>query len=464
MDTTKHGFLTEYIAPDGWRSELAAVLHIGQKTKLYSMGPIAVERLLETALAGKLTHLWILPSYTPADTTEEQARRIPENLDGQTLQKEWEWTGYTSGQADYLLSNVIGRKAGFQTDINIIWLKYTNWRFPEDVAALQATFTQIEDRLGVSMMAHPGVMGLNYLRKVDERSYHRYFALPKDISWPMIKSVSVSAISHFPPIKAADLQGDYLYCYDRNSSQPYAAAQLKCGIGQPIAVREPEFDHLVPGFWACDIEGLDQIWDGLPLLPGNRDWLPTPLVKMAWQRGCKIKCHEAYIWPDKKDRAPVFNRWAHNLWDLRETYPGGTPEREAVKSIMNTTVGLLRRKNGQGHRDYRPDWYSLILAEERAVVWYKAYQVYQKTGLKPVGAYHDALYYCDSSEIEALTTRTDKEGVTHSNLHSLGGYKVEWRLPLCDEVKAILTAPQPRSAADRIGVLKTWGRANGYIR
>lgn len=306
---------------------------------------------------------------------------------------------------------------------------------------------------------HAGVTGLMYLRKIDERNYHRYFALPQDIEWPMIRSVSVSGLAQFRQPTDKELACKWLYCYDRNSSHAYAASQIKAGIGQPVAVKDIKFDHLIPGFWMCDVEGLEQIWQGLPLLPAHREWLSTPLLKMAAYQGCKIKVHQAYIWPDKKDRAPVFARWATSLWELRQKYEAGTAERQAVKDIMNKTVGLLRRKNGQGHRDYRPDWYSLILAEERSVVWYKARQSFEQLGATPIGAYHDALYYCQDDEIGLTPLVCLKNGLPSKN--SLGGYKIEWRLPLCRDVKAILTGK--RAAADRIHDLKEWGRANGHI-
>lgn len=399
----------------------------------------SLESLKAHAVEQGLTHLWIMTGSRPGEQSGQ-------------------FKAYTNEQTGRLRSLQAG-------ETQVIWLSETDWNLPPDWQRLSQTIAEIEGKLGVPMHAHPGVTGLSYLRKVDERYYWKYFALPEKIEWPMIRSVSVSAIAEMKPLKAVQLVGQWLWCYDRNSSHPYAASQIKAGIGQPVAVQGIEFDHLAPGFWCCDISGQENLWNGLPLIPTHNEWLPTPIVKMAWQRGCKVKVHEAYIWPDKKDRAPVFSRWAHNLWDLRESYAPGTPERETVKGIMNRSVGLLRRKSAEdkNFRDYRPDWYSLILAEERAVVWYKAFQVFQATGIAPVGCYHDALYYCADQEIEALTTRVDKDGATHSTKHSLGGYKVDWKLPLCDEVKAILMAPLPKSASDRIGELKKWGRQHGYI-
>lgn len=324
----------------------------------------------------------------------------------------------------------------------------------------QAVQSEIKTSLGLDELHdHAGITGLAYLRKVDARNYHRYFALPADISWPMIKSVSVAGLASFRQPTRAELACEWLYCYDRNSSHPYAASQIKAGIGQPVLAEDVAFDHLVPGFWSADIEGLEDLWQGLPLLPIHRDWLPTPLLKMAAYKGCKIKVHEAYIWPDKKDRAPVFARWANNLWGFRQQYEKGTPENDAYKGIMNKSVGLLRRKNGEGHVDYRPDWYSLILGEERAVVWYKAHEVFEELGAEPVGAYHDALYYCRDKEITKLTTL--KNG--NPSKDSLGGYKIEWKLPMVKEVQDILKIKRI-SAADRIGLLKAWGREHGYIK
>lgn len=326
----------------------------------------------------------------------------------------------------------------------------------------QAAQEEIRRALGLEELHnHAGITGMAYLRKVDAKNYHRYFALPEDINWPMIRSVSVVGHHEFRQPSAADLEQGWLYCYDRNSSHAYAASQIKAGVGQPRIFKGIEFDHLIPGFWACEIEGYENVWNAqgvMQLFPVHQGWLSTPLLKMAQYQGCKIRVEEAYIWPDKKDRGPVFARWATKLWGLRQQYEQGSSERQAVKDIMNKSVGLLRRKNGEGHKDYRPDWYSLILAEERAVVWYKAFQVWQSTGLLPIGCYADALYYCVNGPIAPLETLKNGQPAKGS----LGGYKVDYRLPLVEEVKNILLIPKLH-ASKRIELLKAWGREHGYI-
>lgn len=323
---------------------------------------------------------------------------------------------------------------------------------------------EIKRVLGLEKLEdHPGVTGLAYLRLVDKAKYWKYFALPENIDWPMIRSVSVAGLAEFRQPTNIELTRKWLYCYDRNASQPYAASQLKCGIGQPVSVKGIKFDHLVPGFWAADIEGAENLWPGLPLLPPSDGWYSTPLLKMAERQGCKITVHEAYIWPEKAGRAPVFSRWANNLWELRQKYERGTDERQAVKDIMNKTIGLLRRKAGEvgDHRDYRPDWYSLVIAEERAVVWYKAFQCWDLLGQIPVGAYRDALYYCEDDDIGLTPLVCLKNG--HSAKDSLGGYRIEYRLPLVEEVRAILQIKKI-SSANRIGLMKKWGHEHGYIK
>lgn len=443
---THHGFL----GPD---NQDGAALYIDGTVQCYPCGPTSPQTLIETATRHQLTHLWILSGYGH-EMSEEKARA--------SRSSDYSFDVYKPHDKDYISTIVGKRLEPLSEEVTVVYLSQTLWGLPDDPGALEKAFAEIEDKLELPMHAHAGVMGLSYLRKVDEKNYYRYFALAKDVEWPMIRSVSVASISHFPPVKDEQLLKKKLFiCEDRNSSQPYAASQLKTGIGQPVVRQNIPFDHLVPGFWACDIEGEETLWDGLPLIPRNRAWLPTPIVKMAESRGCKIKVHEAYIWPDKKDRAPVFHRWAHSLWELRQTYAPGTPERQAIKAIMNASIGLLRRKKGEGHRDYRPDWYSLILAEERAVVWYKAFSFWQQTRIAPIGGYHDALYYCVDSEEELAALTTHKNG--QSLKDSLGGYKIDFVLPMEPEICAILEAEKPSNAADRIGLLKKWGREHGYI-
>lgn len=449
----RHGFLGPYI-DQALTGASCATLYIqeehGLTTQHLACAPTTPDALIQTAIDAQLTHLWLLPSYGH-EKSPEQMREVAG----------FSYDCYRPHGKDYI-STIVGRRLEpFSDDVTIVWVSQTLWGFRDDVEGLIRAFEEIEGQLGIPMHPHPGVMGLNYLRKVDERNYYKYFALPKEADWSLIRSVSVSAISHFKPVTGAALDKKLLICFDRNSSQPYAASQLKAGVGQPVERQNIPFDHLMPGFWQCDIQGDDQLWNGIPLIPTHREWLPTPIVKMAESQGCKIRVYRAYIWPDKKDRAPVFHRWAHSLWALRQNYAPGTPERQAIKAMMNASIGLLRRREGEGHRDYRPDWYSLILAEERAVVWWRAHYVYERTGIQPVGCYHDSLYYAVDNEEELAPLTTHKDG--RSLTESLGGYKVDWLLPIEEEVRTLLAAEKPRNAADRIGLLKAWGREHGYI-
>jgi hypothetical protein len=167
---------------------------------------------------------------------------------------------------------------------------------------------------------------------------------------------------------------------------------------------------------------------------------------MARDQGCTIEVERAMIWPEKEQRAPVFERWARDLWNLRQTYEPGTLENQAIKLVMNSTVGFSRHGD-EYSQDFRSDWYDAIVAEEKAVVWYRAHKIAKEHNILPAGAYHDALYYYSASDDPASIPSI-------LNPEAFGGYKCDWNPPLkiTPKVRAVLN--QQLAASAKIGELK----------
>jgi hypothetical protein len=399
-----------------------------------------LETLLDLAIEMQLTHLWLLPSCHFSLWNDDAS------LDSQRwdaliyAQKQGQWKGY--------ISSVVGRRLQpRRTDnVRVIFLEQSNWHFPSDVTAAQFTtmLEKVERVLGVPMAGSPTSVGLRYLEKVDERYYRRYFAKSSEVDWDALKEVSVPAISWFPSVASVP-PGIFVHCYDRNSSHPYAASQEKFGVGEPIIQEGGTFKHLLPGLWDVEIDSLDKFDSRLPpLLWKSYAWVPTPLLRIAQIAGCNIRVKQALIWPQ---HAPVFERWAKDLWKFRQASPEGSQEREAIKRIMNDTVGGTRYDDGSQDETFRPDWYAIIKGSERGVVWYKAWKLAKDTGVYPVGCYSDALYYLSP---ESDPDRAVPGILDHAT--SLGGYKHVWTLPVTPTVQAIFAAKM--SPALRIGEFK----------
>jgi hypothetical protein len=153
---------------------------------------------------------------------------------------------------------------------------------------------------------------------------------------------------------------------------------------------------------------------------------------MARDRGWQVKVLRAMVWWEKNQRAPIFERWGNDLWALRQKYESDSLERQAVKLIMNSTVGFTRHGDAYDD-DFRSDWYDLIVAEERAIVWYRAWKIAKDHNLFPAGCYHDALYYFSDSPDPASVPGMLKPD-------TFGGYKCDWTLKLTSAARLALSS------------------------
>lgn len=430
-----------------------------------------IEQLISIGVDLHCTHLWVLPSCG-LEFTEVEA-----NVDGEGKHNEAAYWYSISSKKDTLRldgtrakENMVVSVTGYRriprslAKIHIIFFKQSKWSLlPADPDRLADMVEEVEGTLGVQLSGAPATVGVRYLKLKNDRHGEEYFKKPSHfidqatqqeipIRWEIFKKLGEknNAISWFPVPCADQLAMKYIHCFDRNSSHPYAAAHSKFGIGNPVRVGACEFNHLLPGYWNVEIEGIEDLCADLPpLLPGKDKngiyvSVPTPLVKMAQGRGCQINVERAMVWGGKEHRAPVFERWGNELWLLRQRYENDSLERQAVKLIMNSTVGFTRHGDAYDD-DFRSDWYDQIVAEERAVVWYRAWKIAKDHGIYPIGCYHDALFYISDSPDPASVPGILKPGV-------FGGYKCEWTLQMTPAAqKALISKLSPNY---KIGELK----------
>jgi hypothetical protein len=283
-------------------------------------------------------------------------------------------------------------------------------------------------------------VGLRYLESLNKRYYDHYFEKSTEVDYEGMKGVHVPFLAWFPP--ASLVEEEFVYCFDRNLSHTAVASQENMGVGIPEHFIAPDFDRKRAGLWDAQIVSPGGLHQSLPpLMPRSTPWLPTGFLRIAQIMGYSINVTQAVLWPEEK---PVFERWAHGLWAYRQECTG--PEREAVKTIANNTVGSTRLGN-ELDRMMRPDWYATIVGTERALVCYKAWKIAQAHGYYPCGAYADALYY---RSFYGDPEQAVPGMLAHKN--SLGGYKLAWKLHITPRVREILAGTL--SAALRIAELK----------
>lgn len=370
---------------------------------------------IDYALLNKLTHLWVMNDLSIYLSSLNKNDDYDILINARKVKR----------SDEKVVVGITGRKIKpFRTgNTRVIFYSNTNWNITP--SAFPSTVKLIEKELGVPASASPSTVGIRYLELMDNKNYKRYFEKFEEVSYLDMKSLNIPAISFFPNKKSDKV---YLHCFDRNSSHPACAVNESFGVGMPRYTEETDFDHLTVGFWNIDIIEF-QTDSRLPdLLPEYYDFLPTSIVKILVRAGAKISVKSALLW-DKK--APVFERWGKNLWNLRESVHG--EERQAIKSIMNNTVGLLRHGDESRESDkvFRPDWYATITGTERAMVWLKCWQIAEKYNLYPVAVYADAIYYA-SDELEPSLV------VPGLLKNALGGYKHVWSLEINNEINSIM--------------------------
>lgn len=391
------------------------VLHLGSERIACEL-PTTCEGFLDIALDNGLSHVWIMPDVAVcplAGTVEDGREKLVTDTHDILLNRKKVGTK--------LIGSLVGRGRKPHTDnVRVIFVSETAWA--QDLQGLQEAIKEVEGSLGIEMQASATTVGLRYLEKIDKRYHARYFEKIEKIDWETartdFKAAAHSLMWHRQP-HLQERSCRYLVAYDKRSAYPRAAKEESFGIGQPEFQEKPTFNHLLPGIWHCNVSGLNEIDSRLPspLWKSweNPGWLATGIVKLLLKLGATVKIDQSITWPTY---APVFDRWAGSLWDLRQK----SSHPEAIKPILNNTLGFTLNGDSQDDSTFRPDWHMTIVASTRAALIYNAMTVAKESGMYPIGAYIDALYFC--SDTPTIP------GYLEKHADSLGGYAHKWTLDL----------------------------------
>jgi hypothetical protein len=376
-------------------------------------------RLIDYASRENYSHLWVLNGVIPGQT-------------GEIKNDHHDLLTYANKQE--VLTSIVGRQQG-KKNVRVMFCESSPWpALPRSAAALSEMIGHIEEPLQVAMFGSPTSTGLRYLEKIDDRYYRRYFADPgmdKEQALPLFKQAAKPLVWSRLPLASEWKDARYLVAVDKNAAYPRASRE-PVGIGEAEEYRGP-FDKKLPGHWFVSVSGLEKVDSRLPglLWKGwEQTGLVTPVVKLLTDFGCEVEVHGAMVW---RKHAPVFDRWARNLWEHRQNWPEGSPENEAFKAIMNNTLGFAINGHDVLDEKFRPDWHAQFVGQARALMVYNAKSIAEKSGLYPLGCYIDALYYLSPEPfIPGLEIAPG----------SLGGYKSKWSIPLTDEIRTLVSSPK----------------------
>ncbi len=420
-------------------------------------GIITLPALYDLANDNHLSHLWIHPSCG-----------IEINTPLGDEMKDFDWLPnwkFDQSVADRLGQNTLisfyGRRqfrpyestihptaTGLRRSYNlyIIFLEHVLWDWPKYMAPAQllGLIHELEGKLTVQISGSPSGVGMRYLRRIEAR-HENWFVAPQanlqDI--PFAEGAKPLIWRRLPDLWELT-EATHLVAFDKNAAFPRAAVEEIFGVGEPFrtngtnAYIERGLHEKLPGIWhiaECIPPAENGAWKMLPPpIWKGAEWLATPLVKLLYKMGgYNIKYDYGWVFPKS---AHVYARWAKNLWEFRQEYEPGSPQRESFKQIMNDTLGLTRSLRVAGSGKFRPDHNTQIVAGARAAMLYNLIK-YAQNGYYPIMVQIDAIYY--------LSRTGDPERAVPgmlSHSQSLGGYKHKWSLPLTDQVKALLLAPK----------------------
>lgn len=341
---------------------------------------------------------------------------------------------------------------------NIIFLKHCRWAWnrpditPKELAA---TVIELEGLVGVPVGGSPAGTGMKFLEKqlqernapADETKRPAWLRPPElDLkATPWGQAPKPLIWSRIPTEE--ELQRKYLWAFDKNSAYGRAAVNEKFGVFQPVRVDQMHvgamYHDLLPGMWLVKMHGMHELneidWSLVPPVPLEENtptWLSTPQVKLCRQRGCDMELLEGWYFPNSEY---LWRKWAQSLWNIRQGFAAGCWQREAIKQILNDTMGLSNK--------IRSDWYRQFVDGAATVMHYNI-ALYALRGSYPIGCMVDCLYYLS----DAREPQKAVSGIL-DHTTSLGGYKVKWGLEVTDEVREILLLPSWNKKLERLNEL-----------
>lgn len=212
------------------------------------------------------------------------------------------------------------------------------------------------------------------------------------------------------------------------------------------------FDRRTSGLWLVAGDDVPPWFygrrDGRPPLLSRRRftddgrvWVTTPILSLICQWSRKPPPVQD-SWTSTDTRR-LLRGWTETIRAARELAEDQRDTRllSAIKRTCNETIGLMGKAGG---RIYRPDWRSTIVDMARANLHRKIAHVHDQTGVWPLAARTDCLWYA-SAEVDPVKAAA---GLGLRIGRGLGSWKVVDTMPASEYTPDVIK-PQRIRNADR---------------
>ncbi len=406
--------------------------------------------LFDLALAHKLTHLWVA-SDVYASLSETFT--LDYDVSAWDMKHSW-YERFEGGTKVKSPRSVYGWKRKVQpTDkapaFSLCFLQYSTWNWARstDPIEILGTISYLEKALDVAIGNSPASVGMR-LVKATNANHPEWLARPtrdleechfdrsvgRDLVW---QASTENAQKHLASDKPL-----YMHKLDKNSAYLRACQAYHVGVGEPYHVFHDCTDYKRPGVWRVATIGQSKMLSGdVPPVWSGKEWIATPILKLLRDTGHDVQVSEGWTF---NTFHMVLKTWSETLYNARQEFKVVSHWKHqkarqnaliGTKQIATETVGLTAySKFDEDEESWkeRPDYKVQIVTGNRAALYYNILKAQKENGIVPIAVYMDALYYISEKQdaFDLAPSLLEKKG--------LGGYKVEWTLPVTSEVKSIL--------------------------
>lgn len=248
--------------------------------------------------------------------------------------------------------------------------------------------------LHVGTESTPGRTAAALLRgALGSRSAYVPLRLPSPLPW-----VTEPVLNWIRPLERDELErATWILAVDRIGAYLHSMLLTDVGLGEPeVRAPVPDWRELVwtPGYYHARLEPETATYLPDPLhsgAAGEWTWVTTPTLRLGTLLDRVLEVDRMVIWPRKsRVLAPIAKRIIAARNALPDALrPIGEP---LLKRMYKELVGRLRADFHRGTPLYRPDWYSLIVADARCRIWTAAYEMSNRTRWRPAAVNIDCWY------------------------------------------------------------------------
>ena len=250
--------------------------------------------------------------------------------------------------------------------------------------------------LSVGIESTPGRTAEAMLRgALGRKGEYAPLRLPSPLPW-----VTEPVLNWIRPLESDEREhAQWILAVDRIGAYLHSMLLVDVGLGEP-ELKAPhdcaDWRESVwtPGWFHARLEPEATAYLPDPLrsgLAGDWTWITTPTLRLGSLLDRVLEVDATVLWPRKsRVLAPIAKRIIAARTALPASLrPIGEP---LLKRMYKELVGRLRADFHRGTPLYRPDWYSLIVADARTRIWRGAWEMAAQTRWRPAAVNIDCWY------------------------------------------------------------------------